>query len=153
MLTGKFLQIRKVFFGPEYLGIIWLIQKRSRWSEASSDELEYPWMVCKVSGQSEKCRDCLKKFRILLSLVLVLLFYARLWQILQCHGLCALCGKFLCGKFCCLETFSIFWLWESCQQRSFYSSCCQCKLACGDNKLVIVAVNELLKTRWSCQYW
>ena len=91
MLTGKFLQIRKVFSGwlagcPEYLDIIWLIHKRSRWSDGLSDELEYPWMVCKVSGQSEECRDGLKKFRFLLSLVLVLLSYVLLWQVLQCRG-------------------------------------------------------------------
>ena len=54
-----FLQIRKVCAGwlagcPEYLDIISLIHKRSRWSEELSDELEYG------GGWFGKCPDSLK---------------------------------------------------------------------------------------------
>ena len=63
-VLAVFLQNRKVFAGwpecPEYLEIIWLVHKRSRWSRNCPDDLGSVQMIWQVSKWFEKCPDDLK---------------------------------------------------------------------------------------------
>ena len=55
MMTGKFLQIPKVFGNPDDLKSVRMIWKVSGWSEKCPNYLKSARMICKASGQSERC--------------------------------------------------------------------------------------------------
>ena len=54
-MTGKFLQIPKVFGNPDDLKSVRMIWKVSGWSEKCPNYLKSARMICKASGQSERC--------------------------------------------------------------------------------------------------